>query len=281
MFSTTTRAEGTIPEIFNKKYLDPRKVVALNFGVGGYSSSSELPTFLEVARRERVSYAIFYDGVNEVARYAEYLQDEPTSPFFDVVGYYLSGPYNLALLASVSKLGYFQYRLSSPRLWEHIQAFLTVRGVIDAPKSGLRDINQLISQDNVASHARKIVELYVANVLDVTALARRYGVETIFFWQPDVYLTKKHLTPAERELASRNPGVRILSEQVRVLLREESQLRKVHFVDLSSALDDLDDQEHFFDYCHLSEEGNERIAERMKAALVEIVPIQVWRDQKS
>src|SRR5262249_10155744 len=71
MFSIVTRQEHTIPALVHLPGFN-----SLNFGVPGYSTAAELPTLLEALRKySRLEVAVFYDGVNEIGRYVEMLQD--------------------------------------------------------------------------------------------------------------------------------------------------------------------------------------------------------------
>jgi hypothetical protein len=216
MFSTTTRQAGSIPAILNGKYLNGEKALALNFGVGGYSSSAELIAFIEVLRRVHLRYAVFYDGINEVGRYAEWIQDEPKGDFFDVMGYYLTSPYRQALRNESPTFS--QYEIQSVKLVRRVYRSLALRGLV---KSGneVRNVNLVVNASNVDAHAQKIVDLYARNVLDIAAIAARYGVVPVFFWQPDIYLTRKKLTEREQQLARQNPAVRLLAIKVRNLVR--------------------------------------------------------------
>jgi hypothetical protein len=84
MFSVVTKQSETIPDQFQLTGFD-----TLNFGVGGYSTTAELPTFIEALNKyPNIKVAVFYDGVNEVARYVELVQDEASVELFKSVGYY-------------------------------------------------------------------------------------------------------------------------------------------------------------------------------------------------
>ncbi len=52
MFSTTTRDQGAIPEIINRR-LRLDKTICLNYGIGGYSTYAEIGAFCEALRREK------------------------------------------------------------------------------------------------------------------------------------------------------------------------------------------------------------------------------------
>jgi hypothetical protein len=86
MFSSTEET-GTIPYHLNSR-INTEQIIALNFGVGGYSSTTELMSLIEVMRYEKnIRYAIFYDGVNEIYRYIEYKQRNADNKIYSYCGY--------------------------------------------------------------------------------------------------------------------------------------------------------------------------------------------------
>ena len=268
MFSTTTRQEGTIPAQFDLR-LDRKAAQSLNFGVGGYSSTTELFAFIEILRQERLHYAVFYDGVNEVARYVEKLQDAPSAPHFEVLGYFFPS-------TSLKAIDLFRgqavaYELKLPIVVGYV-------GRVADRLLGRRNANLMVTEENALGHARRIIDIYVANVRDIAAVASAHGVTPVFFWQPDIYLfSGKRLTDRETRILEQNPAVRLLSQKVRELVREDRRLAEFRFFDLSDSLDSLGAQDHFFDYCHVSEEANHLIASAMAARLKGVLPDHYWK----
>ena len=123
-----------------------------------------------------------------------------------------------------------------------------------------RTVDRLITPENVTEHAERIIRQYVDNVADITAVAAARDIIPVFFWQPDIYSTRKPLTRYEQDVRAEHPSVKLLSEAVRERLLRETELRGYLFFDLYQALDGLGPDAHFFDYCHLSEEGNRQAA---------------------
>jgi lysophospholipase L1-like esterase len=274
MFSVTTRAEHSIPAVVGQA-LDPAVAQTLNFGVGGYSSSAELALFLETARRESLTVAAFYDGVNEVGRYAESLQDDANAPYLDVFGYPFMDAYDAAARNKVVGGGVIlRYRPYFLRL-------LSATGINLFPGAGESSkpgsIDRLITDANVGAHAERIVQQYLYNITDIAAVAKTHGIVPVFFWQPDIYTTAKTLTAYESDVRAEHPGMALLATAVRKRLQREDALANFHFFDLSDALDELGDDAQFFDYCHLSDQGNRHVGEAMIQILQRFVPSDYWR----
>lgn len=258
MFSTTTRQEGTIAAALAKQ-VDASRVAVLNYGIGGYSTSAEIATLVEAIRVDPgIRVAVFYDGVNEVGRYLEQLQDQRDDAYYPVMGYPFGRTLDVAL---ENELGaWLPYRPKMLILADFVQVFLRKmagQGKLAAKSSG----------PELEAEARKISGLYVANVQIMAAIARANGITPIFLWQPDMFLTGKKLT--ERELALRDSRSEMLKNLTLAVYRQvltDPRLRQLHFFDVSDVLNALPG-EHFFDYCHVSEESNAAIAARMASIL--------------
>ena len=272
IFSVTTLAEHSIPAVVGGA-LDASVAQTLNFGVGGYSSSAELALFLETARRERLAVAIFYDGVNELGRYAESLQDDADGSYLDVFGYPFMDAYQSAARNTTTDGGLVvRYRPYFIRLLATLGVFGDKKNVSKRPS-----IDRLITPDNVTAHAERIVEQYLYNIADIAAVAEARGIRPVFFWQPDIYATRKPLTAYETDVRAEHPGMALLARTVRNQLQREQALRQYHFFDLSDTLDELGPDAHFFDYCHVSVEGNRHIGEAMITILKRIAPAEYWK----
>ncbi len=273
-FSVTTLAKHSIPAIIGEA-LDPTVAQTMNFGVGGYSSSAELILFLETARRETLSAAVFYDGVNEIGRYAESLQDDARAPYLDVFGYPFMDAYESAARNKIVGSGLLvRHR---PYLLRLLSAAGISTFASSAPSPKRLSIDRLITKDNVGTHAERIVGQYLYNITDIAAVAEARGIVPVFFWQPDIYSTSKPLTAYERDVRTEHPGMALLANTVRERLHNEDALARFHFFDLSGALNELGPDAHFFDYCHLSAQGNLQIGKAMTPILKQFLPTEYWR----
>lgn len=261
MFSTTTRQEGTIAHALSR--LVGSGVGVMNYGMGGYSTSAELPTLIEAVRIDsELRAALFYDGVNEVGRYLELLQDQRDEAFYPLVGY----PFDKTLRVALgNEAGGLPYRPKTLVLADFVHSYVRkLRGLQKlAEKSGAQDIEAV---------ARRITELYVANIQAIDALARARSITPVFLWQPDIFLTRKKLTPREVALRDGRPAMlKALTLAVHRQVVADERLKRLAFFDVSDVLDPLQG-EHFFDYCHVSEEANAVIAARMAAVLRQAAP---------
>lgn len=266
MFSTSTSDPHSIPAYLSQS-LDPAAIQARNFGVGGYSSSAELPLFIEELRRNRIAVAVFYDGVNEVDTYLPMLQDHPSETYWDVIGYPQPYSYVPALrhTASSEALLIEPYTVKLARLvWQHLPI-------------GIGNANFIVTEANVDTHAEHAASIYLRNLEDIAALAASHGVTPVFFWQPNIYTTKKPFSDYERGVAASQPAARLLSVALHNKVLASPILARYRFVDLTDALDGMGAETEFLDDAHVSFEANRIIAARMAAALQAMTPQDYWK----
>jgi len=257
-FSVLSDDAHTIPALAEKQIPD---LAIKNYAIGGYSLSAELPTFIETVRRDPFRFALFYDGVNEISRYVEYIQDLSTARYYETVGY----PYYDAIRDAVENLPGYE-RGKKPLVLSQRSAAL--------PPIDRKSVDELITPANAEEHAEKIVQLYLANVQDIAALARAHNVTPVFFWQPDIYSTKKPLTEDEKFILNEHPGFRLLAEAVHrkaAELAARPEMKDVLYFDLSDALDDLGTDPNFMDFCHIDAAGNALVAKALSAHLQQVL----------
>ena len=266
MYSISTADDGTIPYFLNKK-LNNDTAIALNYGIGGYSSSAELTTLIEVKRYDKnIKYAIFYDGVNEIGRYIEYLQMGPESPVFNYMGYpfYWTEKYSLLKYLKIPPPG-SGYR---PYLYKFIKK------QVDKITAGRSPKKILIKDYDKA--ADTIVGIYVNNVKDINTICQASNITPIFILQPTIYLTNmEKLTPREKYIAKHtysDVDITRLYKLVYQKIRNNEFLQKMIFSDLSGALNNSPSEEHFYDDCHLFNNGNEIVANKLYNVLTKYVP---------
>lgn len=106
--------------------------------------------------------------------------------------------------------------------------------------------------------ARAIASTYAVNQALIRALGERYGFSVAFFWQPTIF-SKRARSPGEARLADEGRAYASLYAKTHAAVFSAEGATTV---DLTDAFAD-DATPVFFDFCHLSERGNRRIAEVM------------------
>jgi hypothetical protein len=201
MFSVSTVGEYSIPALMQQMCPGAR---VINYGMGGYSSTAELMTLAEVIRTQPLAAAVFYDGVNEVGRYVELLQnqgDKPNNPFH-AMGFPYHDP-------RVKVLAYSQ---SLESRYPIIQSLYLAKLVSKAAlATGLaqvypyREDKLADTPEKMAAHADRIAAIYLHNVRQIRALAGAYGTHASFFYQPNLFIKAAPSDKEKQLLAEASP----------------------------------------------------------------------------
>jgi hypothetical protein len=271
MFSTTTGDEGTIPAKLQQRLVSDR-ACALNYGMGGYSTYAEIGAFCEALRRERnVTLAIFYEGVNEIAMHLEMLMHRREKTFLADAGYPFMTVVRVAIRNYLKEQGVV-WRAAA---WLAGKACRMLGGRGCEP--AIAQEGRIIAERDLFEHARRVVEGYITNIRILRGIGEVFGVPCIFVWQPDIFSTRKRLTEREHQiLENAQPTLRTLSTMVHRLVVAHPTFTALGGVDATAWLDSLEG-EHFFDYCHVSEEANEVIAEKLAGICESRTPTSFWR----
>jgi len=262
-YSVRTTAEASIPGLVDR-LLDPERAQAVNYGIGGYGSTCELTTFIEVTRRRDhgIRWAVFLDGVNEVNRYAEKWQAEAASPFYDVMGYRWPG----ALPGLANELG----APARPRL-----AIARALAWIGERLALARRLGSLSRTDQDYERAgRAVADIYFANLEDIRALAAAKGIVPLFLLQPTLFDLGRP-SPREQRLreriAARALDVGRLYAAAYRAIRADPRFAALGVHDLTDALE-ARTAEIFYDDCHLTSAGNSLLAVRIRDLLAQLHP---------
>jgi lysophospholipase L1-like esterase len=251
LWGTGARDDYTIPSLFAKAAAAAGQPVAVtNFGMTGYvSTQEEIALLLELQRGNIPDAVVFYDGVNDIySTYQNQRAGLPENEGHRRAEFNLASPW-LASGERWSRI--LPLLVGNTALLRH----LFPRGETPIP---------LLSPARLTALAEETLAVYAANVRLVALLAREYGFQAHFFWQP-VISTKGHLTAYER---FQRVGV---PEAVHTMYREADArigtvIQSPHFHNLGGLLA-TSTAPYFIDFCHLGESGNQVVAQAMWAAL--------------
>ncbi len=254
------RDEFTIPSLVSKKLasqLTPAPWV-VNFGEAGYVNTQGLITLMLELRRGNVpDVAVFYDGVNDAwAAFQSGVAGVPQNELNRIIEFNSRDRLN-------------------PRggLLEKLGTYRFIRGVLGSFRSsaGASPSRRFLAP----RLASDVVDVYLENVRMANALAREYGFRTVFLWQPTIY-SKKVLSPdeqRERLGAARRRGGPAFAEEYRAFNAAFKERMKTGgpqgVFDLSDTFEN-DPRTIFIDRFHISEVGNEKVAEAITPILREI-----------
>jgi lysophospholipase L1-like esterase len=265
LWGTGARDEHTIASLVSRRLDAEFRLPALvtNFGESGYVSTQEvILLMLELRRGHRPDVVVFYDGYNDVfAAYQSGTAGLPSNEVNRRREFNLLNPrdegWGRRLLREAAALAVEESR--TLRLLNTLLDRARGRRGRPEPTGPEVDLDRL---------ADETVAVYEGNMALVTRLGRSYGFTARFFWQPFIF-DKRQATPYEaawrEELRYLEPFYRRVAERIAARLG-----RGDGFVDLSRLFAD-DRRPYFIDAAHLTEPGNDRVAERLAAPVAEAV----------
>jgi lysophospholipase L1-like esterase len=258
MMGMGARDEHTIPAVLARRLTELGHCVSVtNYGQLGHNSTQEAITLQQLLKAgQRIDIAVFYDGINEMAcaeqtgRADGLFNEARRRAEFNLLHPERRGELIVAaLIAAVPRT------LRRLRQWTG----LPLRGPFPLLEANLSrvDLDRL---------ARDVITVYAANLRLVRLLAREYGFQPLFFWQP-VITTKKDMTEDEQRWENdytRDPVRRRLLYEAIIAERRlcPELVDAPDAIDLSSLFDEWA-APVYIDLYHLSEAGNAAIAEAM------------------
>ncbi|MCK6544686.1 hypothetical protein L6R52_02375 [Myxococcota bacterium] len=243
IFGMGARDGHTIPAQLARAMTVPARIE--NYGQIGFFSTQELVTLLrELHAGRRPDVAIFVDGVNEVL--PALVMGRPGTP--------LDTPQLEAELDALRGGG-------SAAVLGHVLRGLAPRSALLArlvSTPGPAPIESRVPAADEDDVARTIATTYRVNRDVIRALAARFGFEVVFFWQPTIF-SKRARSPGEERLAGESRAYASLYAKAhRAVVGADGDAP----IDLTDVFGD-DATPVFFDFCHVSERGNQRLAERL------------------
>ncbi|MEN6334417.1 MAG: SGNH/GDSL hydrolase family protein [Phycisphaerales bacterium] len=271
MWGVGARDDFTIPSCL-ARLLEAKGVRCrvTNFGESGYVSTQEVISLLQQLRDGNVpDLVVFYDGVNDI--YSAYQQQKAGLP---------QNEFNRMQEFNVSQAGnYRTLRLLCLR--RSAASLATVRftknllrkaGVaIDPPSAAVHPSGREGSHADPEVLYKEVLAVYQGNMRIVRTLGESYGFKTLFYWQPTVF-SKGHPTTCESKVRQGIVDLQPYCEKISQFVQQESfaGVQDGLFHDMSGVFSSAK-QPIFIDWCHVSEWGNEQVAERMAADVVRLV----------
>lgn len=247
LWGTGARDEYSIPSLVSKKLKsEGEDVWVTNFGENGYVSTQEVITLmLELQKGDVPDVVIFYDGANDMF-----------SAFQQGVAGIPQNEYN-----RVAEFNQLNWRGG---VVEKLSLFRLVNAVVQR----VQRTSQVGKTD--LALANEVVDVYSANMRIVESLAKSYGFSVVFCWQPVIY-DKRELSNWEQQQLNLYTEARFFKQVGQVV--NQRALSRIHpgFHNLANAFDDATETV-FIDTFHISEGGNERIADLMLQILPPVTP---------
>jgi hypothetical protein len=238
---------GTIPSQLAAKFEKAgQPACVLNFGEGAWVSTQEVTQLMLALKTEthKPNFVVFYDGANDT--YVPYQSGKADVHMnFDTIKNQFAGQRAL-------RDGGFGYLLQT----NTVQLVFSL-----AAKSAQHKGDRPVPNSNLDGLAKASVDNYFANMDTVQGLAKQYGFDYAFFWQPVIYTSHKALIGDEQQIKDSKKLANLSSWTPRVYELVHGQ-QHPHFYDLTNTFDQTN-QSLFLDWCHITMTGNDLVAGKM------------------
>lgn len=264
LWGVGNRDDETIPSILAHQLYDQGvRAEVINFGQLGHVSSQELISLTNELRQGNVpKLVLFLDGYN------------------DLCSSYLNERAGVSLDENERRREFRLLRHSSGDLFALGLANLRISRLL-AGKSKPQPAADADSPgwQNFEDVARGTVAVYNNHVRVVRALEKEFGFRSLFCWQPIIY-TKRRITPFELQQVT---GRETQQQLCLTVYREASQAFSTNektplgepwgppacfLIDVFDA-PPWDNTTAFFDRCHLTEEANAAVVDRLLPTVLE------------
>ena len=256
MWGSGVRDANTIPSLTGNeltiKGFNPR---ISNFGESGYVSSQEVAKLIiELKNGNIPDIVVFYDGANDIfsslqSGKAGFPQNENNRV----------KEFNTLKEKKKSFLVFFQ----------SLRSLATVK-FINRQFGGGQVVFQELQESELQDLAQSTVYYYNENIRLVNALAKEYGFQAVFYWQPTIF-DKAYLSEYEKSEMENIKDLKKITEEVNSkLFMDDLQYENIRFYNLTNLFREIRDP-LFIDWCHVCENGNLIISQRMARDLMPVL----------
>lgn len=260
MWGTGARDDYTIASQMSKVlHQNGIDAIVKNYGEVGYNFQQEIIQLILLLREGHIpDYAIFYDGVN------------------DVYGSYQHGRVGAQINFDRHKERFDRKVLSSG---EHLkiwlsdlihEKFMIYKAVsrtkaLVKPQTRFTEVASSYGEAKAKEFSREIVENYLKSMELLDKLSKAYGFKYLCLWQP-VTLTEKKLTEEEEKLTDYRISDRAIRTIYMTAKEILSETDRDNFFNIWNVLAERK-KLFYIDFCHLTEEGNMVVAEKIVSIL--------------
>lgn len=246
------RDDYTVPSCLSK-ILNQHgyKSIVKNYGERGYTFTQGMMRLILLLKEgHRPRLVIFYDGVNEVFTAYHHGQAGIIAMTPEIQSLLDWKRFSLARQIRV---------IVKEIIVRHSMIYHTVDKLIDIAfrRNTPSFMPRKYEKQELDQLSKDIVAYYIASLDIVEKLSKTFGFEYICFWQPVIFFKNK-LTEEEKNLDEL-----VRDQQLNKLYLDTYEAIRMqplaNFHNLSDILDDHTET-LYFDFCHLSEEGNEIVA---------------------
>ena len=258
LWGTGARDQFTIPSILSRE-LSNRGINAsvTNFGETGDVTTQEIiELLLQLQRNDIPDIVIFYDGVNDVfSSYQQRIAGIPQNEYNRVTEFNMTRSGNKCW-------GVFS-SLSIVRFCKGLGHKLGLQPELKIKPLAIPCLQNNRPCSNEQELIKRTINIYENNMKLTKALAESFGFRCFFYWQPTIF-QKNSLTKCEKTEHDKQSHMKPFYEQAYELVDKKTSHWKQNYAfhNISDMFSDVQDPV-YIDWCHLSEQGNRIVAERL------------------
>jgi lysophospholipase L1-like esterase len=264
VWGTGARDNHTIPSLISRQLSESGiHAHVTNLGETGYVSTQEVILLIRLLQHgARPNVVVFYDGVNDTfSAYQQGIaglpQNEPNREAeFDLLN-------QLDRLAPKVIFSRFN-RLALMRFVNSIRRRLPGKASRPQPPR----VNTSPTYSRGSELEQSVVDIYLSNVNIVQSLSKVYAFDALFYWQPTVF-AKAELSTYEEDVQAARLELKPFFASVHSVV-QSSASKVEHFHDLSTLFADRLPPT-YVDWCHLGEQGNQVVAERVTKDILTVL----------
>jgi len=263
------RDEYTVPSYLSKKlYKEGYSVHVTNFGEWAYTNTQELIRLqLELRKGNIPDIVIFYDGINDVIG----------SHQSKIAGF----PHNVEKRRleynSFDKLN-IEFNILRPL----VRKSYTIKGIrfflhnvlnLNSGKNLITDGKQFLSEDKQLNLAKGTTGVYFNNTKLIRSLEDEYGFKSYFFWQPVIF-SKQNISSTERGIIEKEKDSEEWEDFFDMTYSlvhsriNHSNSSNIYYI---ANIFNNEKATVFIDLWHISEEGNEKVADEIAKEIIKDV----------
>jgi hypothetical protein len=259
-FSVLTNQKGTIASQLSQL---SNRFQILNFGVGGYSTSAEIMTFVEAIRGyPDMRHAIFYDGINELGRQVESDKQKDVLETYKLIG----NPYVAGEFDAIKK------KIGLGINLQYTKIYYLYHRILSKIKIKLFSIDNKIYN---RSHD-KVINRYFENLKTIKGICDIYQIKCFFVWQPSIFTTNPKVLN-EREINIMKNMAKLTEwdmsnyADLTKKIFKDPRSQSLNLIDLTDALDNKNNSKRAYqDWCHLNANGNKLVANALFNKIISI-----------
>ena len=261
VWGSYVRDESTIPSYLSRMlHQQSRQFIVYNYGERGYTFTQNIIHLVLLLREGHIpNRVIFYDGANDVI--SAYFTGRAETNGLD---YEVSKAFEWKRQATMKQIGL----IMKEYLEKHFMIYAGIKKLslvlFRETQPGWAAKNY--GEPEIEELSRKIVDHYVASLHLLEKLSSVYQFDYVCVLQPVIF-TKAHVTDEEQnvDIIAGDQKLKKLYLDTYKLLAT-SHLPKFYNL---SAIFDKSEGMVYSDYCHLSEEGNQMVANKLSEIILQ------------